>query len=505
MYLNFKNSLLYSLIILLAIMLLPQIHAQHRGDNLRFQGLDLQNRSGIKATAMGGAFTAVSGEMDAFFWNPAGMIGMNGPQITLNGNSNDHLWRESQDYRPNRQVVTMSFILDGLYMPNPEFNGWLDNEAFFEDSTYIINEPLLGADSYSEEAADWQQELDAAGLTNIAAGYPFQAFGKSFVVSAGYNAEITVRNYDRNQTHLTPHPAFDGYGDLPQRVVGASDSVFINWSDFERQRSGPLRNYAAALAVGLTENLNLAFGFTSLSGETDDSQTLNRIGIFELLEGIQIFRFRYDTLNVGLNGTSDFSATQFNLGAQFKIGKVTLGANIQPGYTITRDWNYTTTVATADSVETARISGQDKLDIPLSYRLGVSLKPTDHFQASLDIEHQPFADAEFNVEGGDATLRNWVDQTSFRVGLEFKPIENFSLMGGYRNVPQVFSPDGAADGERGPEAEYYTLGASVQVAFATVNAAWEIGTLKYYDVYFSNTNFAFERSNHFLFGITLGR
>ncbi|MEL6822858.1 MAG: hypothetical protein AAFP70_13950 [Calditrichota bacterium] len=498
-----KHNLNAGLTLVLLILFSMTGISQHRGDNLRFQGLDLVNRNGVKAVAMGGAFTAVNGELDALYWNPAGLVGLDKLSINANFNSNENKWRESQDYRPNRQLVTMSFILDGLYTPNPEFNGFIDNEAFFEDSTYIVNDPLLGADSYSEEAADWQKALDNAGLTNLSAAYPIQLGERKLVASAGYNANIGVNDYDRNITHLTPHPAFDGYGDLPSRVVSAQDSVFINWSDFERQRVGDLRSYHGALAFGWNENIRFGLSFESVSGKTDEFQSLNRIGVFELVDGIQIFRFNYDTLDVRLDGTSDFSATKFNLGTSVSFGKLTVGANLRPGYTIKREWNYTTTVATADSMSTGSISGEDNLEIPFSFTFGLGLAPTSKFQIAMDIEHNPYADANFVLAQDDATLRNWVDQTTYRVGVEFKPIEAISLMGGYRNVPQVFSPDGAADDEKGPEANIFTLGASAKVAFAQLNAAYEFGSLKYYDTYFSNTNFAYQQSSSLLVGLTL--
>lgn len=505
LHLNTRRIVQNYVFLLLSVALTVSSFAQHRGDNLSFQGLDLVNRNGVEAMAMGGAYTARSGELDALFWNPAGLIGINGLQVTANFHSNDNLWRERQDYRPNRQAVTMSFILDGLYTPNPAFNGWLDNEAFFADSTYIIAEPELGVDSYSEEGADWQKQLDDAGLNNIAAAFPFAVAGKQFVAAAGYSGHQMVTNYDRNETLLTPHPAFDGYGDLPGRVTAAGDTVIITWSDYERQRTGPLGTISAALAFAWNDRLHFSLGFNRLSGETDDMQSVSRIGQFALVDGIQIFRFNYDTLDVMMTGTSDFSATSLKIGAQMKFGQLTLGANLTPGYTITRDWNYTMTTATADSSGSQDISGQDELKIPASFSVGASIQPHKKFRMALDYEHRPYADAEFTFNRSDASHRDWLDQSTYRFGIQYMPIERLSLLAGYRNVPQIYAPDGAANPEKGPQAELYSLGASLRVAFVSVHAAWETSRMKYYDVYYSNTNFAFEKTNNFLFGISYGR
>jgi len=477
--------------------------AQHRGDQLHFQGMDLINRNGVKSQAMGGAYTAVSGELEALFWNPAGLIGIEGIQFTANYSSSNHLWRERQDYRPNRQLVTMSFILDGLYQPNPDFNGWIDNEAFLEDSTYMVDDPVLGQDNYSEETADWEKELDDSGLNNMAIAFPFTLADRPVVVSAGYSSRIGIFNYDRNQTHLFPHIAFDGYDDIPDRVTAAEDSVRITWSDFERQRRGPLKNLSAAFAVGLTKQIDLGIGFNNLSGETDEFQQLNRVGYFDLVEGIQIFKFSYDTLDVIMEGQSDFSATSFDFGATIKLQKLSVGFKMTPAYTINREWNATTVTATADSSFSQITSGKDELDVPLSYSFGATISPRDNFKVAFNMEHKPYSEAEFNFEQADSTHRSWADQTSWGVGLEYRPFKNLSLLAGYRNIPQVFIPDGAADRDRGPEIEAYTLGASFNVEFIRFDLAYEIASMKYYDNYFSNTNYVYESLNSLRAGITL--
>lgn len=519
------NMLKISFVVPLLFMWQNTLLAQHRGDDLHFQGLDLVNRDGVRAMAMGGAFSAATGELDALFWNPAGLVGLTGLQFTANYSSADALWREAQDYRPNRQVVTMSFILDGLYMPNPDYNGWIDSDAFLDDSTYLVNEPELGNDSYSEEAADWQRELDDGGLNNIAVALPLKVSGKPLVLAAGFSRRINVMNYDRNQTHLVPHPAYDGYGDLPPRVTSPTDSVRITWSDFQRQRSGPLKTFSAAMGFGLSEKIHLGLRFTRLSGQTAEFQSLNRIGYFDLVQGIQIFKFSYDTLDINQTGTSDFSANSFTFGGMIRLGKLTLGANLTPGYSLKREWNYVVTTATADSSGSETISGSDQLDIPFSYSLGLNLQPHDRFRIAFDIEHRPYGKIDLGTaeNGGSSTIiggsdeedtesivvsgsqfrRNWVDQTSFRIGVELIPVKGFSLLAGYRNIPQVFIPDGAADHERGPEQQAYSFGASLNVFIARIDAAYEIATLRYYDAYFSNTNFAYERNNHLRIGLTL--
>ncbi|MBD3376577.1 hypothetical protein GF406_16190, partial [candidate division KSB1 bacterium] len=154
-----KNSRIYGKIILFAVICsISTTWAQHRGDNLAFQGLSNPEGNGIKAMAMGGAYTSVSGDIDALFHNPAGLSGIDGLQLSFEIDSHDKMWRENQVYRPNRQFVNVGFILDGLYVPKPEHNGMYDYEAFLEDTTLGVIEPVLSEDFYSEKAADWQRD-----------------------------------------------------------------------------------------------------------------------------------------------------------------------------------------------------------------------------------------------------------------------------------------------------------------------------------------------------------
>ena len=150
----------FNIKILISLFAIPVlVFAQHRGDNLSFQGLPLQSDIAVKSTAMGGAYTSISGDLNSIYYNPAGLADINEFQISVGANSYSKLWRENQAYRPNRMFWTMAFYLDGLYTPDPANNGIWDYELA-QDSTYIVNPPQLGKEPFSEEAADWQYEKE---------------------------------------------------------------------------------------------------------------------------------------------------------------------------------------------------------------------------------------------------------------------------------------------------------------------------------------------------------
>src|SRR5690606_10736958 len=123
--------------------------------------------------ALGAAFTAQSGDPGALWFNPAGLAGIEKPQISLSLSHATPRWRENQVYRPNRMFWTLAFYLEGLYTPDPADNGIWDFELA-QDSSYRIDEPALGLEPFSAAAADWQRDLKRSGLQQISAAWPLR-------------------------------------------------------------------------------------------------------------------------------------------------------------------------------------------------------------------------------------------------------------------------------------------------------------------------------------------
>ena len=488
-------------ILFVMISIVTSAWAQHRGDNLAFQGLSFQEGNGIKAMAMGGSYTSISGDVNTLFYNPAGLVGIEALEVSIEFNSNNKMWRENQVYRPNRQFVNVGFILDGLYVPKPEYNGMYDHEVFLEDTTLGVEEPLLAEDYYSAKAADWQRSKNDFDLNNIAIAYPFNLVNRPFVISGAYSKKYQVWDYDRNHTHLFPHPGYTPYEGLFERIVDPVDSTRMYWSDYERERTGKIWNMTVGLATRLYKSVQLGLSMGSFSGETNDAQGLSRVGYFDLVEA-NTFRFSYDTLATFISGTSEFSATTFKIGLLFESERINIGFNVNPGYTLKRDWSYATVNSTANTSNEVTTSGQDQFKIPASYAAGLSIKPVETLSIAVDMRNTNYSNAKFDFAQGDSTHRGWVNQTIWSFGLDYRPWDWLSLMAGYRYLPQVFVPDGAAIKDRGPVADSYNFGFSLEVFYGRLNVGYEIRRLKYYDSYLSNTNYVLETLDRFLVGYT---
>ena len=240
-----------------------------------------------------------------------------------------------------------------------------------------------------------------------------------------------------------------------------------------------------------------------LNGKTTDFQSLNRVGYFDIAKDNR-FRFSYDTLDVAISGDSKFKATNFNIGAVMKLERMSLGFNIFTPYTLTRDWNSATITTNPAGATTTNNSAEDKFEIPASFLFGASITPIDQFTISLDYQFANYSNGKFNLGQADSTQRDWIDQSDLRCGLEYRPFAFLSLLAGYRYTTETFVPDGAAIKDRGPAATSYTLGASIKLfQLGRLDIAYAMQRLKYYDSYFSNTNYVFESLNNFLVGYTL--
>jgi len=129
------------------------------------------------------------------------------------------------------------------------------------------------------------------------------------------------------------------------------------------------------------------------------------------------------------------------------------------------------------------------MNVALGYALGVSIQPTNFFRIAGDISKTNHSSNEFTFASQDSTHRGWADQFIVSLGIEFKPLPWLSLLGGYRSMPETFIPDGAAITERGPAENSFSAGASIKILEGYLDVAYENRSLKYYDQYFSNTNY----------------
>lgn len=495
-----NKEIFIRLFVLIFVSTTGLITAQHRGDNLSFQGLLNTKDFSAKSLAMGNAVTALTGDLSAVFYNPAGLARINKIQVTVNANQYSQEWRESQNYRPDRYFVTLPFYLEGLYIPDPANNGKWDYQIVQDSSRYYpVSEPKLGVDNYSEEAADWKKNRNELGFTNLAAAIPFTIADKKLVAAISYNVNNNVYDFDRNDTYLDPHVGYFDYGGDISRVDGKK-TLDMRWSRFTRERFGSIKNMTGAVSFEIFNNFFVGAGANVMWGETEDYQSLVRVGDF-LLSNQQRFKFSYIDASEVTMGTSKYSSTSFNVGAIFELNRVCLGLNLELPYTLNREYNYNK-IKSDSLIVTNEFSGKDEFEFPAIYTIGVSFNPVDDFKIAFDYRHAPYASAKYSIGSNDSTFRKWANQTTLSFGLEFRASKLISLSAGMSTIPQTFIPDGAAIKDKGPAATSYNAGLSLSFFFGRIDFAYQLRILKYYDQYFSNTNYAFNKSENLLIGYT---
>lgn len=497
------NNMMKILSILLVVVI-STLQAQNRGNNMAFQGLDNIASFSARTLGMGDAFTSMGGTVDALNFNAAGLATIEKLQISINGGNIAKQWTENQVYNSNRLFVTLPFYLERLYIPDPANNGKLDHEVFYEgllDSSYNVALPETGNEPFTDEAADWKKKEKASGLTNISMAMPMNIMDKKIVVGASYNNRLNVINYDRNATFLDPHPGYLEY-DMPALIETGMDSIVINWSDFSRLRTGSIQEFQGAIAGELSDVVKFGLSMKYFTGETDDMQSLNKVGFFTLYDQNE-FSFTYDTLNVMSKGTSTFSGLKTELGLQLVYDAFSFGLNVRMPYTVTREYDYEVSITDTLGTTTSTQKGEDEMKVPMSYAIGVNFHPIEKFTFSIDYDLRKYADTEWTLASKDTTHHEWKDQNILRVGIEYRPFKMLSLRAGYQSMPQVYIPDGAPNKDQGPEAIAYTLGFGLNLGkLGSINGAWRQSSLKYSDIYFSNTNYSKEIVTNILVGYT---
>jgi len=512
---SIKSVLFFGLLVVVGF-------AQHRGDNLEFQGIAqfLSYKAGF---GDGGVYGASSNDVNTLFINPAGLGTINRPQASLVYKTGTALWRENQEYRPNRLFVTLPFYLEGLYIPDPANNGIMDYELAL-DSNYVVNPPRLGQGKFTEAAADWQRSNDVNLVAfDLALAMPLKIGKKKITLAASFSKK-PFEEYDRNHTYLDPHLGYSEYNDLTR--LEKNDTTNVNWYNFIRLRNGAANLLMLGAGYRLNDQLSFGLSLKSLAANTDDSQILDRIGYFRLADENE-FSFSYDTLLSTISGQSEFSATRLTIGTFFQREIISFGiAYTLPGK-ISRKWDYSYLVSTQDtSIHYRSDLGEqiDELRLPGQWVLGLSVKPHDNLNFYFDLDYGSFsqseldlylptddtliinqADSSYYIPWSYTTSHNWVDRTILRAGLEYTPLKLLTILIGYQYQPQLFVPDGQAFSDQGPISQDYTFGVRLNFQrFGSIACFINEHHLKYYDSYYSNTNYAYQSARNLYLSYNIG-
>ncbi len=327
--------------------------------------------SGGRALGMGGAFIAIADDATAASWNPAGLIQLETPEVSVVG------------------------------------------AAFFrtENNSFGLNPEASG-----------KQDVDRTDLNYLSLAYPFTYLNRNMIVSLNYQ-----KLYDFNRSW---------------NFIFNTFSEELNVSrDEDFKQTGDLYAWGLAYAIQVTPTLSLGITFNFWEDgianngweKTTDEKGNNSIVIDS------------NTLNFSStyykNDKYSFSGFNCNFGLLWNMSpKWTIGAVLKTPFSADIKYSsFTHTTMTfpdypaMDDNTTITLTDNQKLDMPMSYGIGIAYRFSDSFTMSFDVYRTQWKDfiledSEGNktnpITGKDATVSGLKSTNQVRMGAEYLYIGN---------------------------------------------------------------------------------
>ena len=298
-----------------------------------------------------------------------------------------------------------------------------------EDNTFGTNPEASGEQSVSE-----------ARLNYLSASYPFTVFDRNMVVSLNYQ-----NLYDFNREWCFP--------------FSRSSETLSEDEHIDYQQSGTLSAYGLAYAIQLTPEIS--FGFTLNLWEDG----IYKNGWVQEVQSNGTGNFYGKPFVSGSYSRDEYSFSGFNanLGILWNItSRLTLGAVYKTPFTADLERNLQSSsyidfpdFPYIDSKGTTRYRDDGKLDMPMSYGIGVACRFSDQFTLAADFYRTEWGDYAHEDSKGNKTCpitglpesESDVDAThQVRIGAEYLFIKQSYVIpfrGGvfYDPAPAQGSPD----------------------------------------------------------------
>lgn len=311
--------------------------------------------SGARALGWGGAFVAVADDATAASWNPAGLIQLELPELSMVG------------ALPLRTESLAGFSRSNTFARGTE-------EKLFRSSDNEVNIP---------------------NLNYLSGALPFQLLGINFTAAINYQ-ELFDFNREFQIDEITDNAA-----------GGPTD--FNQFVDF--RQDGSLKTISPALAIQITPRLSLGFAlnFWTDQGPDDDKITRDTIANLDVLLGGRNPQFQRVSVSEKFSNWRAFNA---NIGLLWNAtSHLTIGAVVKTPISFKSDVDVevqsrTETPFFANSPDpnlqrlglvtnslTQKFSDTE-LQFPLSYGLAFAWRFSDAFSMALDIFRTEWGDFE---------------------------------------------------------------------------------------------------------------
>ncbi|TSA15942.1 hypothetical protein D4R75_14155 [bacterium] len=481
--------------IVAAILSFASVFAQPAARPLDVQGLDQFSASGVRSRAMGGTGVASAVDASALFSNPAALAQLSSFEIRAGGLFGSTMSKQTQEWVPMRPLPGLSALFEGL-----------TGDVKTPDSLGRSGLPLSAWNTlqkqYDNLTPGWDRTSSRTQPLSLAAAMPLTVAGMNVAAAIGFSQVINLDHYFQNNNSMSPYLGQERPD--PFLITNRNDTLHIKWYQYTRQREGSVYGITPGVSVTLLPGLRVGGSATVLTGSSDDNEKRVERGHINIAISNGVgSNFMVDTVYYRQSkvGTSKYSGTMFTFGLHFQQERYSLGVTLRPPMKITRTWDRD--VASIDTTKkpmpvrlddqprrSFHESGKDYLDFPLSYSLGIVLKPTDKWMIAFDYELKHLADVELTSATNSTVSRPWVNtKGAMRIGAEYLASKLIALRGGYREDVQAFSPDGSAIIDEPARGGVYSLGAGISLGNIFIDMAYEYSVLKYQDIYQSNANY----------------
>lgn len=286
--------------------------------------------------------------------------------------------------------------------------------------------------------ASGEHSVSETRLNYFSLAYPFQSFNRNMTVSLNYQSL-----YDfTNKWNFPIHQSGDG--------LSVTQNVDAN-------QQGSLSALGLSYCVEILQNLSVGATFNywgdGLLNNNQWEQTTTR-NIAGSIDGIPIIGESYS------KDTNDFSGINFNLGVLWNLsGKWTVGAVLKTPFTAelkhSRYFYTSIQYPGFDETQEDSFTGDEKLEMPLSYGIGVAYRMSDSFSISADVYRTEWSNYIHEDTNGNRTSpitgkpesQSDIDAThQVRLGAEYLFIKSnyvIPLRGGvfYDPAPAKGGPD----------------------------------------------------------------
>ena len=430
--------------------------------------LDDEQGFGLRATAMGNAYTALSDDYSGIYWNPAGLT-----QIKVG-----------------------------------QFSGSLSNISFKTDATFLANKET--------------ENQSATKFQSIGLVFPFPVVRGSFVMALGYQRIKDYEGYVKyNGLNSGSNDlAFDIQNEFGDLGVLAFDQDLNLGQSISNQ--GQLSQWSFAMAMDLSPNFSAGFTASLYDGgsdysleylQTEDTNSYpNSWAISDSMD-VHFADLYYTSYEYKQKIKSEFSGFEFKLGGLFKIipDHLNVGAVITfpMSLKVDEDWSfkdrlmYEMDIYENDTYQYTNYYDENLINdsgvfdyiikVPFKFSGGVSYN-FSRFLLSASLQYQDWSQLKYDVPNDRPRdeYTDLLDQnpdfkdnfkavTSYSLGAEVSFLNSaLKLRGGFRYLPTPFK-DLSSDYNK----TYYSGGIGYQVDPKTmINLSYVRGSWKR-DKYYS--------------------